>query len=215
MPSMQVLSGPSNSTVLVYCEAIWGYSLTLRMFLCDALFMNGSHHHLWPLWKEDLPRGAAVLLGVVSLGQTIQALVWDLGRDHGGHGQAQAARQQSWCSDGAKYCGLSHWAGVGPGASPAAGCPDPSTLALSQCWAPQTGGVCSLGLALKKPGKNKSPFAIRAALGFSLKPLMYLWVQILEFLRYILPGPLKTSMRQEKWLWGGFLFFSFLFFFYF
>lgn len=54
--------------------------------MCDACFMNGDCHRLWPLWEKELPQDAAALREVASLRQAIQAL----GQDLRGHGQAQA-----------------------------------------------------------------------------------------------------------------------------
>lgn len=162
--------------------------------------MNRDCHHLWTLWEKDLPWGAAVLLEEVSLGQAIQSLVWgglvwDPGWDHRGHSWAQAWLQ----------CGGAEWPSTQPKAAP-------SGRGWSLCTVGQgslhyTSSELALALALKKSWKKVSPSAVRAALRFSLK---HLKAKFLNFLRCILPGPLKTSMRQEQWLLFFFLVFPFL-----
>jgi len=70
------------------------------------------------------------------------------------------------------------------------------------------GGGCARGLALalKKPWKKVSSSAIRAALGFSLKHLKYLWGKIPEFFEVYFTWSIKK--KHEAGAMTAFFFFN-------
>lgn len=120
-------------------------------------------------------------------------------------GPSLAATWRSCSFSRVKHYGLSQkqlpQAGVHPGASPHSGMGQPPIHWLRA--GPETlqpGGDCSRGLALalKKPRKKVFPSAIRAALGFSLKHLKYLWGQVPEVFEVYFTWSINNKHEQEQ-----------------